>query len=53
MNCLVWTVNHSYLMRRALRAGVDGVITNRPAALRGLLLSREADRGHRPAYGDA
>jgi glycerophosphoryl diester phosphodiesterase len=53
MNCLVWTVNHSYLMRRALRAGVDGVITNRPAALRGLLLSREADRGHRPSFGDA
>jgi glycerophosphoryl diester phosphodiesterase len=42
MSCLVWTVNHSYLMRRALRAGVDGVITNRPAALRGLLLAREA-----------
>jgi glycerophosphoryl diester phosphodiesterase len=53
MNCLVWTVSHSYLMRRALRAGVDGVITNRPAALRGLLLSREADRGHRPSFGDA
>lgn len=37
MRCLVWTVNHSYLMRRALRIGVDGVITNRPGVLGGVL----------------
>jgi glycerophosphoryl diester phosphodiesterase len=42
MRCLVWTVNHSYLMRRALRAGVDGVITNRPAVLGGVLTGRSA-----------
>jgi glycerophosphoryl diester phosphodiesterase len=42
MRCLVWTVNHSYLMRRALRAGVDGVITNRPTVLGGVLAAREA-----------
>ena len=41
MQCLVWTVNHSYLMRRAVRAGVDGVITNRPAVLNGVLAARE------------
>lgn len=42
MRCLVWTVNHPYLMRRALRAGVDGVITNRPTVLAGVLAAREA-----------
>lgn len=30
MACFVWTVNHAPGMRRALRLGVDGVITNRP-----------------------
>jgi len=30
MACFVWTVNHAPTMRRALRLGVDGVITNRP-----------------------
>lgn len=30
MGCLVWTVNRRAAMRRALRLGVDGVITNRP-----------------------
>jgi glycerophosphoryl diester phosphodiesterase len=35
--CLVWTVNRPAAMRRALRAGVDGVITNRPDVLHGVL----------------
>lgn len=30
MGCQVWTVNAAIAMRRALRLGVDGVITNRP-----------------------
>lgn len=38
MECLVWTVNRGTAMRRALRIGVDGVITNRPNAL-GRILS--------------
>jgi glycerophosphoryl diester phosphodiesterase len=42
MQCLVWTVNHSYLMKQALRAGVDGVITNRPTVLGGVLGARVA-----------
>lgn len=33
MGCLVWTVNRGPAMRRALRLGVDGVITNRPDLL--------------------
>lgn len=33
MACLVWTVNHRSGMKRALRLGVDGVITNRPDVL--------------------
>lgn len=41
MQCHVWTVNHSYLMRRVLRAGVDGVITNRPTVLGGVIPTRE------------
>jgi len=32
MACLTWTVNRAPAMRRCLRMGVDGVITNRPAA---------------------
>lgn len=39
MRCHTWTVDAGYAMRRALRTGVDGVITNRPAAL-GRLLER-------------
>ena len=30
MECLVWTVNRVSTMRRMVRIGVDGVITNRP-----------------------
>lgn len=33
MACLVWTVNRGPAMRRAVRMGVDGIITNRPDAL--------------------
>jgi glycerophosphoryl diester phosphodiesterase len=42
MECLVWTVNREPLMRRALRMGVDGVITNRPHHLARLLRTRSA-----------
>lgn len=37
MGCLVWTVDRAWAMRRALRLGVDGVITNRPDLLRSVL----------------
>lgn len=37
MACLVWTVDRPWAMRRALRMGVDGVITNRPDLLRAVL----------------
>lgn len=40
MACLVWTVNRTQGMKRALRMGVDGVITNRPDVLAGLLHDR-------------
>lgn len=33
LTCLGWTVDSAYAMRRALRLGFDGVITNRPSAL--------------------
>jgi glycerophosphoryl diester phosphodiesterase len=33
MRCLTWTVDRPFAMRRAIRAGVDGVITNRPDVL--------------------
>jgi len=37
MGCLVWTVDRAWAMRRAVRLGVDGVITNRPDVLRSVL----------------
>lgn len=40
MECLVWTVNRGTAMRRALRLGVDGIITNRPDALGRVLTGR-------------
>lgn len=46
MRCLVWTVNRPQHMRRVLSLGVDGVITNHPAALRFLLA--EAGRVQQP-----
>lgn len=44
MACLVWTVNRGPAMRRAVRMGVDGIITNRPDALGRLL----AEHVHAP-----
>ncbi len=40
MECLVWTVNRGPAMKRALRMGVDGVITNRPDCLGRVLAGR-------------
>ncbi len=37
MRCQVWTVNRPAAIRRALRLGVDGVITNRPHEARSLV----------------
>lgn len=33
----VWTVNYKWLMRRLLKAGVDGIITNYPERLREMM----------------
>jgi glycerophosphoryl diester phosphodiesterase len=41
MECHVWTVDWSPAMRRAIRLGVDGVITNRPEVLSQLLARRD------------
>lgn len=43
MTCHVWTVNRTATMKRALRLGVDGVITDRPELLGRLLRARWAD----------
>ena len=53
MECVVWTVNRAAAMRRAVRCGVDGVITDRPELLRTVLQSssrrdRTGDRAHEP-----
>lgn len=45
MACMVWTVDRVPAMRRALDMGVDGVITNRPDVLHGVLLDRIRDCG--------
>jgi glycerophosphoryl diester phosphodiesterase len=37
LECLVWTVDRAWAMRRAVRLGADGVITNRPDLLRAVL----------------
>jgi glycerophosphoryl diester phosphodiesterase len=34
---LAWTVNHAASMRRLLRAGIDGLITDRPDIARKVL----------------
>ena len=44
MRCLVWTVDRPPAMKRALRLGADGVITNRPHVLGRLLADRGPDR---------
>jgi glycerophosphoryl diester phosphodiesterase len=44
MQCLVWTVDRPPAMRRAVRIGVDGVITNRPHSLARLLDGRHSAR---------
>lgn len=40
LDCLVWTVNTQPDLVRALRMGADGIITNRPDALRDCLTGR-------------
>lgn len=45
MQCLVWTVDRPRAVQRALRMGVDGVITNRPEVLRELLAAPGAAVG--------
>lgn len=50
MGCQLWTVNRPEHMRRAVALGVDGVITNRPGALRELLrAARHLGNDVRPA----
>jgi len=44
MACLVWTVDRASSMRRALRMGVDGVITNRPDRLTEVLAGQGSRR---------
>ena len=45
MQCLAWTVNRTYAMRRALDMGFDGIITNEPLKLSGALSRRSDQRG--------
>ena len=45
MECFVWTVNRGPAMRRAIRMGVDGVITNRPEYLGRVLTGRTSASG--------
>ena len=45
MECLAWTVNRTYAMRRALDLGFDGIITNEPIRLSAALTRRDDQRG--------
>ncbi len=33
----VWTIDNEYEMRRFIQMGIDGIITNRPSLLKGIL----------------
>lgn len=45
MECLAWTVNRSFAMRRALDLGFDGIITNEPLRLSEAMARRSDQRG--------
>jgi glycerophosphoryl diester phosphodiesterase len=45
MECLAWTVNRTYAMRRALDIGFDGIITNEPLKLSDALTRRSDQLG--------
>lgn len=47
MRCLPWTVDDPRAIRRLLRAGVDGVISNRPEVVRAV---REVEVGRQRAH---
>ena len=44
MECLAWTVNRTYAMRRAADIGFDGIITNEPLKLTEALVRRGDQR---------
>ena len=50
LQCHVWTVDRPFAMRRVLRMGVDGLITNRPEAVADLH-SQGGSAGSAPAIG--